>query len=214
MGSRQLAFLALSYGAIALLPLWAQTNNGSIQDVQHVVIFMQENRSFDHYFGSKRGVRGFGDLNALMLPTGNNDLYQPNGTNYVLPFHITQQCVNDVEHHWEDEHAAWDNGWWDHWVSAKGAGTMVYYTRADLPFYYWLAEAFTICDEYHCSVMGPTYPNRISLMTGMIDPNGTGGGPVKANYVPSSGYTWTTYPERLQAAGISWRVYQPSNDVI
>src|SRR5215471_16345217 len=104
----------------------AQTNTGTIQDVQHVVIFMQENRSFDHYFGSKRGVRGFSDRNALMFPNGHTDFYQPSsGTNYVLPFHITQQCLNDVEHHWEDEHGAWNNGWWNGWVSAKGVNTMV-----------------------------------------------------------------------------------------
>jgi len=177
-----------------------------------VVVFMQENRSFDHYFGALKGVRGFSDLNALMQQNGSSIMYQPNGTNYVLPFHITQQCQNDVEHHWWDEHQAWDNGRWDQWVPAKGAGTMVYYTRADLQYYYALAENFTVCDEFHCSVMGPTYPNRLYSMTGTIDPRGISGGPVIDNNPPPNGYTWTTYPERLQAAGVTWKVYQQSSD--
>ncbi|HEY2791549.1 MAG TPA: alkaline phosphatase family protein, partial [Micromonosporaceae bacterium] len=74
---------------------------------------------------------------------------------------------------------------------------------------YALADAFTICDAYHCSVQGPTIPNRLHMWTGTNDPNGKAGGPVTINpddfYAPH--YKWTTYPERLQAAGISWQVY-------
>jgi len=81
-----------------------------------------------------------------------------------------------------------------------------------LPFSYALAEAYTLCDAYHCSVLGPTYPNRLEWMTGMIDPDSTGGGPVTDNNVPMSGFTWTTYPELLQAAGVSWKVYQQGPD--
>jgi len=87
---------------------------------------------------------------------------------------------------------------------------MTFYTRVELAYYYALAEAYTICDAFFCSVTGSTNPNRLYSMTGMIDPNGTGGGPVIDNSEP--GFTWTTYPERLQAAGISWKVYQqPDN---
>jgi len=64
----------------------------------------------------------------------------------------------------------------------------------------------------HCSVMGPTNPNRLYLWTGMIDPNGTGGGPIIDNSEPAAGFTWTTYPERLQAAGITWKVYQEADN--
>ena len=84
---------------------------------------------------------------------------------------------------------------------------MGYYTRADLPFHYALADAFTICDNYHCSVFAPTNPNRLYGWTGMIDPEGKNGGPVVDNS-ETPPYTWTTYPERLQAAGITWRNYQ------
>ena len=187
-------------------------STGTIADVQHVVIFMQENRSFDHYFGSLKGVRGFGDRNALLFQNAKSDFYQPQSTSYVLPFHITNQCLSDLPHDWTTGHNAWDLGKWDKWISAKGASTMAFHNRSDLAFYYALADAYTICDAYHGSVMGPTNPNRLYLWTGMIDPHGTGGGPVTDNTEPAAGFTWTTYPERLQAAGISWKVYQqPDN---
>ena len=207
--ARRGTFAAL---VLALLAMNAKAATGTIQDVQHVVILMQENRSFDHYFGSLKGVRGFNDANALLFPNGHTDFYQPYSTSYVLPFHLQIQCQTDVDHAESSGLAAWDNGKWDRWASAKGPPTMGYYQRADLAFYYALADAYTVCDEYHCSAIGPTYPNRLYLMTGMIDPTGQWGGPALDNSVPANGYRWTTYPERLQAAGVSWRVYQQSAD--
>ena len=185
--------------------------DGTINDVRHVVIFMQENRSFDHYFGSLKGVRGFNDRNVVVMTGGNPVFYQPQSSGYVLPFPISIQCVADVDHSWGTTHDAWDSGKWDKWLSVKGSTTMAYYSRLDLPFYYALAESYTICDDYHASVLGPTHPNRLHLWTGMIDPNGTGGGPVLDNTVPTGGFTWTTYAERLQNAGVTWRVYQETD---
>ena len=186
---------------------------GTIQDVQHVVILMQENRSFDHYFGTLRGVRGFSDPNILVFQNGSSDLFQPNGgTNFVLPFPVTRPNISDVDHSEESGLDAWNKGWWNDWVHDKGPGTMAYYTRTNLPFYYALADAYTICDANFCSFMGPTFPNRIYLFTGTVDPGGTGGGPVLGNSVPTNGFTWTTYPERLQAAGVDWKVYRPPGD--
>ena len=186
---------------------------GTIQDVQHVVILMQENRSFDHYFGTLRGVRGFSDPNILVFQNGSSDLFQPNGgTNFVLPFPVTRSNIDDVDHSEGGGLGAWNRGWWNDWVPDKGPGTMAYYTRTNLPFYYALADAYTICDANFCSFMGPTFPNRIYLFTGTVDPGGTGGGPVLGNYFPPDGFTWTTYPERLQAAGVDWKVYRPPGD--
>jgi len=88
---------------------------------------------------------------------------------------------------------------------------MGYYTREDIPFQFALAETFTICDHYFCSVLGPTWPNRLMWMTGSIDPDGTQGGPIISNVAPTP-YRWTTYAERLQAAGLSWKVYQQRDD--
>jgi phospholipase C len=95
---------------------------------------------------------------------------------------------------------------------ANGPYVMGYYTREDIPFQFALAEAFTVCDNYYCSIMGPTWPNRMYWMTGTIDPNGQHGGPILSNVAPSGGYTWTTYAERLQTAGVSWKVYQQEDN--
>jgi len=195
--------------------LAAKPRGTSLSSVQHVVIFMQENRSFDHYYGSLQGVRGFSDRTAFLQHNGNSVFTQNNGESTELPFHLntattSAQCVSDLDHSWSGTHGAWDSGKWDNWVAEKGDLTMGYFTRADLPFQYALADAFTICDNYFCSVMGPTNPNRLYQWTGMIDPNGTGGGPVTDNSEP--GFSWTTYPEMLQKAGVSWKVYQNASD--
>jgi phospholipase C len=200
---------------------------GSLRDIKHVVLLMQENRSFDHYFGTLAGVRGFDDPNALKLPNGRSVFYQPDPQNpdgYLLPFHLdthktNAQKIPATNNGWKTQHDAWNHGRMDNWVPAhrkadgrNGPYTMGYYTRADIPFQFALAEAFTICDAFHCSFLGPTCPNRMFWMTGTIDPEGNHGGPVKANDVVHGGYRWTTYAERLEKAGISWKVYQQQDN--
>jgi phospholipase C len=187
-------------------------STGTIRDVGHVVILALENRSFDHYFGCLRGTCGFNDPSALSLQNGNSVLCQPAGNSFLLPFPALTQCLTDVDHEQSTAMAAWNFGKWDQWAAAKGTNSMAYYTRADLGFYYALADAYTICDAYFCSALSPTYPNRLYLMTGTIDPLGKNGGPIISNSFPAGGLSWTTYAERLQAAGVSWRVYQQSND--
>ncbi|UTH75208.1 phosphocholine-specific phospholipase C [Chromobacterium sp. IIBBL 290-4] len=187
----------------------------SLSSVKHVVVFMQENRSFDHYFGSLRGVRGFGDRSALQLRSGNSVFRQPTLASGEYPFHLdtsrtSAQYLTDLDHSWTGTHAAWNQGKYDGWIAAKSNLTMGYFTRADIPYHYALADAFTICDHYFCSVQGPTNPNRLYLWSGMIDPAGKHGGPVTDN--SEKGYSWTTYPERLQNAGVSWKVYQVLGD--
>jgi phospholipase C len=216
--------------ATSLLPVNVQkalasppTRPGKLGDIKHVVMLMQENRSFDHYFGSLSGVAGFDDPDAITLSTGRSVFYQPDTVNpdgYLLPFHLDThrtkaQQIPTTAHEWEVQHQAWNGGKMDAWLPAhraadraNGPYVMGYYTREDLPFHYALADAFTICDQYHCSVMGSTWPNRLYWRTGTIDPNGGHGGPVIANNHPTGEpYTWTTYAERLEAAGVSWRDY-------
>jgi|GEM_PF-72403 len=206
-------FASVLAAAIVLMASFARADTGTIQDVQHVVILMQENRSFDHYFGTLQGVRGFNDPDILLFQKGSSDLFQPSGgTNFVLPFPVTSSAIDDVSHSEGSGLQAWNNGWWNRWIFDKGPRTMVYYTRTNLNFYYALAEAYTLCDANFCSFVGPTFPNRIYLFSGTVDPVGAGGGPVLDNSVPTNGYQWTTYPERLQAAGVSWKVYRPPGD--
>jgi phospholipase C len=116
-----------------------------------------------------------------------------------------------LPHGWPDGHAMWNNGRWDRWVQAKGANTMAYFTREDIPFHYALADSFTVCDQYFCSVMGPTNPNRVHLYTGMLDVQASCNGPLLNNTPANGPLTWTTYIERLQREGVSWRVYQGSD---
>jgi phospholipase C len=184
---------------------------GSIADVRHIVILMQENRSFDHYFGTLNGARGFADPRAVSLPSGNAVWQQPGGPGgYTLPFHppapnLGLQFLEDLPHDWATTHAAWNAGNHDGWVPSKGPVTMAHLTRADIPFHYALADAFTLCDAYHCSFLGPTYPNRHHMWTGWTGNDGNGGGPALGN---AGGYSWSTFPEQLQRAGISWKIYQ------
>jgi phospholipase C len=187
----------------------AFNRQGGIEDVKHIVVLMQENRAFDHYFGSLRGVRGFNDPRAVKLPNGNPVWQQPNGAASVMPFRVDNAAnvfVEDVAHGWNDGQKAWDNGKYDQWIANKGTTTMTHMDRQDLPWHYALADAFTVCDSYFCSVMGPTDPNRYYMWTGWDGNDGKNGGPVITN--AEAGYDWTTFPERLEKAGISWKVYQ------
>jgi phospholipase C len=226
--------LAAAAAAGALMPpnvrrVLAQgaPRNSSLADIKHVVLLMQENRSFDHYFGTLAGVRGFDDAKALTLAGGRSVFYQPDSENpngYLLPFHLdtrasSAQKIPSTSHAWAVQHEAWNGGKMDQWLQAhrkadgrNGPYCMGYYTRPDIPFQFALAETFTICDGYHCSVMGPTWPNRMYYMTGMIDPDSAGGGPIISNVAPDEGYTWKTYAERLEDAGVSWKVYQMENN--
>ena len=224
----QLAGPRHSYGLDRLIASAQETcpAGSSLSDIQHVVILIQENRSFDSYFGTYRGVRGFADHPAGSL--GAFSQYWPGNTpDYLLPFRFDTEdtssdaeCTNDITHDWGSQHQSWNGGRMDSFVAvheaadgaAYGTATMGYWTRDDLPFHYALADAFTICDNYHCSVFGPTYPNRLYSMTGTIDPDGLAGGPVITNPSAQIGiWSWETYPERLQQAGITWKVYSQAS---
>jgi phospholipase C len=184
----------------------------SIKDLKHVVILMQENRSFDHYFGTLRGVRGFDDKQILTYPGGSTIFQQPDTARtdlgYLLPYHLTDQTDGDLDHGWDGDHEAWNNGLWNNWVPAKTEETMGYFTRADVPFQYALADAFTICDGYHQGIMAPTSPNRMYFWTGTSSGWTSNPNDYEVDFGPDAGTPLvTTYPEQLQAAGISWRVY-------
>src|ERR1700733_10752229 len=154
------------------LAIPAAGRTGTIRDVEHVVILMQENRSFDHYFGTLRGVRGYGDPRTPALPGGGSVWLQPAADHadcYIAPFHMdtqqtSAQCLESLDHSWKGSQETWKNH--DAWIAAKGPMTMGHFTRDDIPFYHALADAFTICDAYHCSIFGPTNPNRLFLFTG------------------------------------------------
>jgi phospholipase C len=210
----------------------------ALQQIQHVVILILENRSYDHYFGAYHRGRGFddhprGSLGVFAQADPLRTTGSPRGR--LLPWHLDTQtmnaaCTNDPSHAWSTQHYAWNHGANDRYVIAHSAFEadgptgapqgMGYYTRSDLPLYYALADAFTLCDSYHAPVFGPSDPNQHMAMSATIDPAGVAGGPVvsdaaNVNAIPpstiatSAQYSWTTMPERLQAQGVSWKCYQP-----
>ncbi len=220
------AFAAALPGSIGkALAIPAHNRTGTIADVEHIVIITQENQGFDHYFGTLRGVRGFSDPRAVTLPNGRPVWIQPNtgdvygiGVPELPPFRVNDPSLPSLgltylpgtPHDWNTSHDAWNEGRYDRWVPAKSPYTMGYLKRVDIPYHHALADAFTVCDAYFCSVMGPTDPNRYHMWTGWLGNDGEGGGPVISN--AEVGYDWKTYPERLQKAGVSWKVYQDVGD--
>jgi phospholipase C len=195
-----------------------------------VVILIQENRSFDHYFGSYRGVRGFSDQSmAFQQPDPANTTNSPVGR--LLPFHLDTSttnaaCTHDISHDWAPQHQSWHNGAMDGFVTSHlpidpndAVLSMGYYTRADIPYYYALADVFTICDNYFCSVMGPTDPNRLYTMAASLDPDGKNGGPILQTIITNrtaiyGRLTYSTMPEQLQARGISWKIYSSPDETV
>ena len=192
--------------------------------VKHVVFLMQENRSFDHYFGTMKGVKGFADTNNSSAFTQS---WPGGASSTLLPWHMNTkkqqaECTYDLSHAWTAEHSSWDNGTMGSFVSTHtseeyegnlGTVTMGYYEKADIPFYYDLAAKFTICDNYFCSVLGPTHPNRLMQQTGMLDPTGENGGPIIVTNSSQSEFlgtcTWETMPDVLSANNITWKCYNP-----
>jgi phospholipase C len=225
---------------------------GSLSDVKNIVIFIQENRSYDHYFGRYKGARGFDDRTVKLSPGDDGtavfkQAYPaasiPGAPDPLLPFHIATaepstsqgECTNDIGHQWADQHAMWNKGKMDSWVARHlvsdpgGSGkfaaiTMGYYEGSpardhsgDVDLYWALADNFTLCDNYFCSVIGGTDINRLYSMTGTADPDCWDGGgqflDTQTGTIQSPGFDlgtagkWKPYPELLQAAGISWKVY-------
>jgi phospholipase C len=205
------------------IPAFHET--GTIRDVKHVVILTQENRAFDHYFGTLAGVRGFGDRFVVPQPGGRSVWEQLDKSgNPVLPYHLdaTQgnaQRVSGTPHSWVDGQLGWLDGRIGYWPAVKNTFSMAYYEQAEVPFQFALANAFTICDGYHCSMHTGTNSNRMFLWTGTNGPTGAGVASLNNEWdglsptdTAATGYAWGTYPERLQAAGVSWIVYENMPD--
>ena len=176
---------------------------GDITDIKHVVVLVQENRAFDHYYGALPGVRGFNDKQALRFQNGTDVFSQPSGASFQKPTRVTTVAgtTTGLDHSYSGGLSAWASGRYNNWVGAKGAATMQYVTGEEIPWQWSLASAYTICDNWHCSIMGPTTPNRLYHWTGTSSGVTDNGG--ESNGTRS----WQTYPEALQGAGVSWRIF-------
>ncbi|HSU53027.1 MAG TPA: phospholipase C, phosphocholine-specific [Candidatus Dormibacteraeota bacterium] len=226
------AMLSGAAGASGLIPDSIQRAyaiepepGSSYLDAEHIVILMQENRSFDHALGTLQGVRGFNDPRAIRLANGNSVFVQTDAAgNSYAPWRLDIRdtritWMGSIPHSRNSQVDAWNNGLYDGWLEAKRshvpeyAGipiTMGHYTREDLPFYYALADAFTVCDQNYCAIMTSTTPNRSSFWTGTVRDQQRADSKVymRNDQLGIGGMTWETYPERLQKAGISWKFYQ------
>jgi phospholipase C len=191
----------------------------SFYDAEHIVFLMQENRSFDHMFGKLKGVRGFNDPRVRLQPNGDKVWLQQDASgNTFAPFHVDINKTKitwqgGLPHSWSDQVAARNGGKYDQWIPVKTPMTMAHYDRSDVPFYYALADAFTICDHSFCSLQTGTTPNRLFFWTGTIraEQNGTSTAIVDNEQAESHSNTfvdWETFPELLEDNGVSWKVYQ------
>lgn len=223
---RKAALISGAAGMANVIPVSIQkamaieANPGTtFYDAEHIVFLMQENRSFDHMFGKLKGVRGFNDPRPHLLP--NKDkvwLQQDASGNTFAPFHVDINKTKitwqgGLPHSWSDQVAARNNGKYDKWVPVKSLMSMAHYDRADIPFYYALADAFTICDHSFCSSLTGTTPNRLFFWSGTIRPeqNGTAVAAVDNNQAESHSNTfvdWEAFPELLEENGVDWKVYQ------
>jgi phospholipase C len=179
-------FLA-SLAAIAAL-----TEAASLADIKHIVYFMQENRSFNHYFGTMAGVRNFQDPNVLQQANGKSVFYQATGIEeapYLLPFYMSEnqsyvdsnQCAIAGSNDWPQNHQAWDFGKIDAWVTNNSAYSWGYFERSDIPTHFDIAEGWTVGDMYAEAVIGPTCPNRATWVSGTINAQGALPGNITAN---------------------------------
>jgi len=204
---------ALALAATAMIGTAAATNSREVHQrrppqlrhLQHIVVLMQENRSYDHYFGAL--ARSRQSASKAAPTTGNPNPVDPSAK--IAPFHQQANCeVDDLNHSWTGTHAEIDSGGMDGFTAqnttpadATGRRAMGYYNATDLPFYYGLANTFGIGDRYFSSVPGPTFPNRFYEMAG------TSFGHIQNDFPPEGGWPQPTIFGRLQDAGISWKVY-------
>ncbi|NNV55330.1 phosphocholine-specific phospholipase C [Limnovirga soli] len=228
---KKAAMLSGGAGLINMLPPSVQkalainpAPGSTWQDAEHVVLLMQENRSFDHCFGSLRGVRGFNDPRVLQQPNKNSVWLQTNKAGETFaPFRLNIKdtkatWMSSLPHSWANQVDARNGGKFNQWLDAKKPGkpyekipmTMGYYTREDIPFYYAMADAFTVCDQHFCSSLTGTTPNRLYFWTGKLREDATAKARVRnadTDYGTAEA-GWKTFPERLEEAQISWKIYQ------
>ncbi len=173
--------------------------HGSALPFEHIIVVMQENRSFDHYF-SKLPEYGVKDVDVATDDDSNPD---PITKTMIKRFHETRYCIVDVNHEWAGVHRQYDDGLMDGFVTTNnpgGARAMGYYDHTDLPYYYWLAKTFAISDRFFCSLLGPTWPNRFFFY------GGTAWGRTHTPETPPLGRTKIT--DLLEKAGKTWKVYK------
>jgi len=184
--------------------------HGAAIPIQNVVVLMQENRSFDSYFGQ---IHSEGQPRVKPVPASasNPDPTNPSGTP-ITRFHKTNYCEPaDLDHSWSGTHREWNGGAMDGFTAANvdttdptGARSMGYYDAADLPFYYGLYANFAMADRFFASVLSQTFPNRFYLLAG------TSFGHIANDFPtgdPVNDFAQRTVFNLLDEAGVTWKIY-------
>lgn len=166
---------------------------GSFESITHVLVACQENRTFDAYFGRYARAGVFGMAANYSLPDGKGGR--------IKPYHFTTHFTSDIEHSWQNIHSEWHNGAMDGFYTVDGLSALGYYDGSDIPYYYALADNFTLCGNYFCYQLGPTLPNRLALWAG------TSGGITTAKSIPRGSLDFPTIVDLLDAHAVSWKCY-------
>ncbi len=216
---RRVAFVTAGAMALSLSAVQAVSSSAGatpaagVAKIQHVVVLMQENRSYDSYFGR---LHYEGQPDSTVEPTrGNPDPLNPGAR--IRPFLATSECtVADLNHSWNGTHQEWNGGKMSGFTAANvdpadpnGSRTMGTFDQSVLPFYYGLANEFSIADHYFASVLSQTFPNRFYLLTG------TSFGHIANDLPPAGGFKQKTVFQLLDEATpkVSWKIYLASFQV-
>jgi phospholipase C len=186
------AGLSIDAGIFAASRVAAEMYAGNSNPINHILIACQENHSFDNYFGYYPRAGAFGVPSNYSQPDGNG------GT--VTPHHDFLPIGFDPSHTWQSIHSEWNNGAMDGFYTTDGSDALNYYDGSDLSYYYGLADAFTLCGNYFCSVLGPTVPNRLALVSGTAGGNTT-------DTLAVGSVDWPTIADLLDAHQVSWKCY-------
>ena len=197
--------------------------SGGITAVNHIIYLLQENRSFDQYFGQLNAYRQSQGLSTDVdvTPANASQLSYDHSTKFT-PFHMNSQCVEEMSSYWNESHNDWNHfapttatPLMDGFANSAGGDSrhsnppgfdingrrvMGYYEDIDLPYYYFMASQFAISDHWFSPIMTNTPANRMYAMAGTS--HGVVNKPVGQLNIP-------TIFDELQAAKITWKNYVP-----
>jgi phospholipase C len=207
------AVFALSLPAIAValraetLPAPRKDAPAGIEKIHHIIWIIQENRTFDNYFGTYPGGDGFPPETCLP------DL--PGSSHCIKPFHMPEGPLCDMTHDWDAAHAAWDNGRMDGFVWAEGSSyTMGYLDDRDIPNYWAYARHYVLADRFFSSLAGPSMPNHVytvAAQSGGLITNVCSADheldELKAQMDDDDGFSFASMVKLLAAHDISWKYY-------
>ena len=181
-------------------PLRAAGQSDPQNPIEHIVVLMQENHSFDQYFGRLAQSKFYGkEIDGLPNPRQN----KTRGGIWFSTYHERNLCPFDPDHTWDGEHLSWNHGGADGFVRVNGPEIMGHYDETDLPFYYALANEFAVGDRYFCSTLTQTLPNRFFLLTASAF------GHIRNDLPePETEYSQTTLMDILNRYKVSWKYYK------